>query len=128
VAVHVEVTYPLFGRLVEDGPVTASVLQPLFFMLGVSFGARGVLFAAVALLLAEFLPALFIGGERWTPIASGNLQLSLTFPRPLDVIQSRLDDLVFALFGGAVMRAFRPAQRTVREDAANGSAPLQRAA
>jgi len=128
VASHFEVTYPLFGKPVTDGPITASVLQPLIFMLGVSFGARGLLLAALGLMLGEFLPALFIGGSRWTPIVYGDLQLSLIFPRPLDVVLSRLDDLVFALFGWGVMRAFRPAQRTVRENAANGSAPLQQAA
>lgn len=129
---HVGVKYDLLERNITDGLIGAAVLQPLIFLLGFSFGARGVLYGGIALLFGELLSGAAFGTgmvPRTAPLFGGTFQLTMNFDQPLNVVLSRLDEMMFGFFGWLVMLAFRPDLRVRRVNASGRpEAPLAEAA
>ncbi|CAL77011.1 hypothetical protein; putative membrane protein [Bradyrhizobium sp. ORS 278] len=125
---HAELRGSSLGRTAFDGLIGAAVFQPLIFMLGMALGWRGVLLSAAILLGGEFLPALLSGsGKLALAFNVWDLKVAMSYPRPIDVLTSRFDDLAFALFGWRVMLAFRPSVASGAVDA-RAEAPMPKAA
>jgi hypothetical protein len=130
IASHLQIRYGISGgRTAMDGLIDPAILQPLIFLLGLSFGPRALLYAVGGLILGEFIPSIIssILGLKPVSLFSGHLQVGSSFSDPLTLALSRVGDLAFSLFGWRIMVAFRPDARgsqAATADQSDAPAPI----
>jgi hypothetical protein len=91
------------GSTARDSLVTATALQPAFFLLGFIAGPGTVLVALTGITLGELLPGVLLTGSVFLSggpaLALGPVQVSLQFPSLLQTLANRVDDLGMLLLG-----------------------------